>query len=591
MSLWTPLLDRSPRSLRELRAVAARPDFWLGAACAAVVLWAAAQLLVFSFGRDQSIYAVVGRGIVEGEMPYRDRWDFKPPGIFLVYALSEAVFGSKMWGPRLLEALGLLATAGLLVRLSQVFFADNRPGFLAAAIACLVHVQFDFWHTGQPESFGGFLTMAGVMAVSVTSSTRRRALLRWVICGACFGAAALMKPPLGGGAVVCAAFLWRQRLNAGATPRSALGPVFVIGAGCLLPLGAVAFWFWLTGAWADLSWTLFEFTPGYTKLGWGDNAAAGFYRALEGAFIEHSALLGIGAVAAVFGSPLSSRDREGLSLVLGVLALHLAGIAMQAKFFQYHFVASLPLIAWVAGLGWFKLWRAATQRQAGGAVAFASLFAVVAAARIPTYDVPHGFWSRAWERTKYLVGQSDLHDRSALDEHLHYVADFNLSANRRVAERVRALTRPEDAIYVWGFEPAIYWFAERKLASRFIYNVPQRASWERHHAREQLLAELDRSEPTMFVVQHHDVFRFVTGNDQDSKHALSDFPELHERLNQRYQWVDRIEDFELFVLNTRTSDVQVARPGDEGPRTPTATVADRGRNSCAPANPPYATCL
>jgi hypothetical protein len=37
---------------------------------------AALQILLFGFGRDQGIYAVVGSGILRGEMPYRDLWDF-----------------------------------------------------------------------------------------------------------------------------------------------------------------------------------------------------------------------------------------------------------------------------------------------------------------------------------------------------------------------------------------------------------------------------------------------------------------------------------------------------------------------------------
>src|SRR5690606_36935709 len=133
--------------------------------------------------------------------------------------------------------------------LSRVFFADGRPGFLAAAVGSLVHVQFEFWHTGQPESFGGFLTVAGLAAAVHVGRTRRSTYTWWVACGVCFGVAALMKPPLGGGAVVCAAFLYRQQLNAGASALKGLLPVVNIGVGSLLPVAAVALWFGLAGAW------------------------------------------------------------------------------------------------------------------------------------------------------------------------------------------------------------------------------------------------------------------------------------------------------------------------------------------------------
>lgn len=531
-----------------------RPDFWLGVVCMATVVWAASQLLFMGFGRDQSIYALVGRGIVEGDMPYRDRWDFKPPGVFLVYALAEATFGSVMWGPRVFEAVGLVVSAGLLVKLSDTYFADARPGYLAAAIASLVHVQLEFWHTAQPESYAGFLTVMALAAVSIEAQSHRAKYGRWLFAGLCFGGAFLLKPPLGGGAVVAAVFLLKQELDeasaahkGGVASSVALAlPFVVIGAGALLPILGVSLWFWVKGAWSELSWTLFEFTPGYTKLGWSDNAASGLYRAFENALTKHSALFAVGLLAAGFGAPIATREREGLGLVIGVLAVQLAGIGMQAKYFEYHYGASVPLLAFVSGLGWFKIWRAATREHGGGAVAFASLVVVVAMARVPIYDVPEGFWVRAWERTKALVGASKQKTQVDWDKRFHYCADFNLAADREVAEWLAANSTPQERVFVWGFEPAIYWMLGRPLASRFIYDVPQRVGWEHERARRELLADLERNQPAWFVVQHHDYFRFVTGNDFDSNAALEHDPELSKWVNAAYRPVQRIEDFQIY---------------------------------------------
>src|SRR5690606_35161969 len=233
---------------------------------------------------------------------------------------------------------------------------------------------------------------------------------------------------------------------------SVFSPFLVIGAGAALPLAVVGCWFWVKGAWSELAWTLFEFTPGYTKLGWSTNAAGGFYRALESAWTKHSAFIGIGVIAAGVGSAISTRDREGLGLVLGVLAVQLAGIAMQAKYFEYHYGASIPLLAFIAGLGWFKIWRAATREHAGGAVAFASLVVVLSMARLPVYDVPEGFWARSWERTKGFFGVSEQHSQLDWDRRFHFCADFNLAADRDVAEWLKAHSGVEDTAFVWGFE-------------------------------------------------------------------------------------------------------------------------------------------
>ena len=40
---------------------------------------------------DAAAFMLVGSGIRSGGMPYRDYWDDKPPGLYLLDALSQAV--------------------------------------------------------------------------------------------------------------------------------------------------------------------------------------------------------------------------------------------------------------------------------------------------------------------------------------------------------------------------------------------------------------------------------------------------------------------------------------------------------------------
>jgi hypothetical protein len=527
-----------------------QPDFWLRLLCTAVVVIALTQVLQFAHGRDQSIYATVAQGILEGEMPYLDRWDFKPPGIFLIYACAEALFQDAMWGIRVLEGLGLVLLFIALVRLSSKFFADDRPGYLGGAIATLIHTQLEFWHTAQPETFGGYFTVLGIWLCAAQPKRKRWEYAAWLACGVTFGAAFLLKPPLGGGVVVCAMYVLVNRFGAPSGRLATLLPAAVMVIGAFLPILATVVWFVARGAWPALSWTLFDFTPGYTKLGWTDNAAGAYYKAVEHLFTGHSALIAVGAVAAAVGAPTATREREGLALLLGVVSIHLAGIAMQAKYFAYHFDATLMLIGLVSGLGWFKIWRKAMARGQGGAVAFASLLVLTAVARVPVTDVPHGFWERVLLRTKFMFGSGHV-SRPELDRDLYRAADFDLGADRDLAGRVRELSGANDRIYVWGFEPLVYWLSGRAPASRFIYNVPQRAPWGREQARSLLMGDLGEQLPRVFIVQHDDYFKFVTGNDDDSYGSLRDFPELSQLLAEHYRHVERVQDFELYTLRAQ----------------------------------------
>ncbi|HEX2674822.1 MAG TPA: glycosyltransferase family 39 protein [Polyangiaceae bacterium] len=522
------------------------PDAWLSWVAWLVIALCAIQILTFSFGRDQSIYALVGDGVLHGKMPYRDLWDFKPPGIFLVYALAQGLFGRGMVAIRLLEVLGMIGSVFGFMRLAETFFERRQAGLVGGAVAALIQAELEFWHTAQPEVFGGYLTLAALLVATSAPHPRRR-IWTWVITGVLFGLAFLFKPPLGGGAFVCGAYLAkREQQRTDSTPRALLTMV-VVGASAALPILLCAAWFGLRGAWPALRWTLAEFTPGYTALGWQDRQAAGMlYYALEEAFFKFSALAAAGVIAMAAITPLHSREREGTYLVLGIIAIQIAGVAMQGKFFPYHYTATLQLIAFLAGLGLYKLWRRCMGGGFGGALAFMSFVAVVTSMRTASRDLPQDYSERALMRLGYAFRMGPYKTRDAIDRDLSYVADFNLAADRDVALEVRSRTRSEDPIFVWGFEPAIYWFSERTPSSRFIYDVPQRSEWQKGYARRELLRDLHSRVPALVIVQHNDVFPSVTGHVLDSHDELPGFPELAGFIENGYQFVKRIEDFDIY---------------------------------------------
>ena len=180
------------------------------------------------------------------------------------------------------------------------------------------------------------------------------------------------------------------------------------------------------------------------------------------------------------------------------------------------------------------------------ALVLASLIVVLADARLPVVDVPLRYWQRCVVRVAYALGVGEEQDRHSLDRTLYRAADFDLASNRDVANRIAERCRPGDGLFVWGFEPSLYWLSECEPVSRYIYNVPQRAAWQSEMARTQLLTDLTSRPPRFFVVQHNDTFKFVTDNDMDSKRALQAFPELERRLARDYRIFERVGDFELY---------------------------------------------
>jgi 4-amino-4-deoxy-L-arabinose transferase-like glycosyltransferase len=509
----------------------------------AVLVTSLLLIATFPYGRDQGIYAVVARTVLEGGMPYRDAWDFKPPGIFLIYAAGRALFGSAQWGIRVLEIAGIAGVTLAMSRLTARWWDEPAIGLLAGALAALVHAQLDFWHSAQPESFGGMLSVLGVLAAE-----SRRPRHRWwplVLCGICFGCAGLLKPPLaGGGAVVALCFAWRARRR-GAW--QTLRPIGLVLLGGVLPFALCVAWFVARGAWPALRHTLFVFTPEYTALSWqGRNFAAMLLQAVVDFGSGYSLVLSLGVVFSLIA--WRRQRHHAVPLLLGIVAMQLLGVALQGKYFPYHYGACWPLAALMAAYGWWQCaaWAVRRGRFAVGSVVSLALVALVA--RTATRDVEGHFWWRTMQRARlFLFEPLRGHDSSEGRDRLGSVADVSAAANRRVAEQIRRRVPAGTHVFVWGFEPVIYDLADRPSSSRFIYNAPQRAPWATGWARGELMKDLVAHPPQLIVVASGDPLPMVTGDGTDSADALDGFAELSSLLRGGYHKLMVVEDFHIFV--------------------------------------------
>jgi hypothetical protein len=499
-------------------------------------------VLTFSYGRDQGIYAMVARAILDGQLPYRDAFDFKPPGIFVVYAAARALFGSAQIGIRLIEAAGLSAMAVGMVHLTRTEWGDGRIGLVAAALALVVHAQLDFWHTAQPESFGGMLTILGlVLALRAhRAASSRRAWLLWVLVGLTFGLAGCMKPPLAGqGAVVA--------LLSTASKRSAERWVPIAGTalGGVAAVSAFVLWFGARGALDDAYRVLLVYTPHYTAIGWeGQSASELSWLGVREWFLRYSLVLPVGLVVLAVFRPTAS-ERRGVVVLVALCLLQIAGVVMQAKFFPYHYGAIWPLTALLAALGWWKLFTWARRRAESGwmAALVMAAFMALSALRSATSQVPGTFVSRSELRIGIAVGDPD----PSLVDALATVADVDAGHNRRVAAFIAESTEPNDHILVWGFEPVIYDMADRSPSTRYLYNVPQRTAWSRSQAQGEMMADLAAYPPAAIVVEHGDVFPWVTSSYDDSAQSLAQFPELSRLLRSDYALAAVIADFDVYL--------------------------------------------
>jgi hypothetical protein len=519
------------------------------------VLLASVLLLTYPFGRDQGIFAVIGEGILHGKVPYRDRWDVKTPGIFLVFALAQALFGHTMVGPRIIEVVGLLLTVAALIDLGRRCFDDVLAGYFGAGIWAVVHSQFDFWHTSQPETYGGmFLVWAAWLTVAVRAkvehSDRSEGPWRALAAGGLLGCIAWFKPH---SAMIAPLMLWAMLAEphrAGASAQrwrrvgfTLLGATAVILIGVLL-LVAV-------GAWHDAIWTWRDFAPGYARVGGALSFAKfgpGLYTTLLTLFVQLSALVAIGLVLFLVLRGTSTSGTWYFHWLVG-LAIGLAlSVYLQQKSFRYHYSVALPVLSLAAGSGWALLWRLATRDGWRYAAVFLSAFGAAYFMRFPVTDLTGTTTERAIVRLSRLLGGGKSRKKQALYDSLYVVRkDFDLTNAKAVASWARREVKASDTLLVWGCDSIVYWLSEREPATRFIHDIPQRSPWQARTARNGLMQDLNRQPPKAVIVQHGDVIQAVTGDAADSAWSIAGFPEFSRFLATKYRRERSIGKFDVYV--------------------------------------------
>ncbi len=159
-------LTLKPNNTRRLRGFACPPvdAVLLGFAVIGVVLLSLGSL--GGPGKDQAIFTLIGERLAAGQMPYRDLWDHKPPGIYLIAALAALLPGAPwpaMW------LLSVVATIGM------GFLVRMRAGTTAGCSAMLIVTVLA--GPGMTETFAALAAAAAVAA-------GRRPLLVGLLAGA-----------------------------------------------------------------------------------------------------------------------------------------------------------------------------------------------------------------------------------------------------------------------------------------------------------------------------------------------------------------------------------------------------------------------
>ncbi len=490
---------------------------WPFAILAVALLLVRLPSVVQPAGGDQGIYAYVGQSILKGEVPYRDAWDQKPPGIHFTYA---AMLG--LWRNESVVATTDLAVAalvaGLLVLLGWRITGRREAGEAAALLFLLLgDPSFQrlggLWVRSQAETFIALVvTSALLAAVAATAAGSERGqawrAFTWsVLAGALFGAAFVYKYNAGiyllPGLLVYLVGVPQGRSfdprNRGARVFWRQLPALVLGF--ILVVSAVAAWFASHNALGDLFQATFVYNLRYS----GETYAGawGVARYLVTFPVRHAQVDalwfvgGIGCAALVVASVTERR----LAIAPAWVAAACVSIAINgSRELPQYFVQAGPALALAAGTAGAIAWRVL------GPLSRAGLFVLLAigVARVNQFDK----WAASTTYDlDYLRGQTPREQYLSKFGGQRPTDKFSALASTQLGDRLRAETGPLDRVLVLGFSPGALVRADRQSASRFFWSRPLLVGFnegKQGYGVGAFLDELKKWRPAVVALQQRD---------------------------------------------------------------------------------------
>lgn len=392
--------------------------------------------LVYGPGMDAIVFALVAWRMRNGDTPYVEVWDHKPPGIYVVDWIAQAALpGVDWWIVAWLVTLLALVATGLLVRaILRRSGVGRRLSSAGGLLAVVGAGQYAVSLGGGMTEQAAAVPAAAAMLLALAPTARR-----YLAAGAFAAAAIVISPqavPVGAALLVLALPAGRQG--------GSLGRVAALALGGALVAFSVAAWLLAIGALPAAVDQALAYNGAYRLANVGQDSV----RLARIAALSILSLLFLG-LPALFGM-LATRRATGDRRRIGLAAIAWIVTAVAFLFYagglRVHYLA--PLVVPLGVLAIFGIEEVASRRRRLPPLAAAVAAAFLAATVISVATLA---WFIAMEGPRTAAHQARV---------------------AQLAEVVRSRSEADDPIFVWGNSPGAYLESERVAAGPYIYLFP-----------------------------------------------------------------------------------------------------------------------
>jgi Dolichyl-phosphate-mannose-protein mannosyltransferase len=398
---------------------------------------------------DESLYLLMSRSLLHGHAPYTEVWNHKPPGIVLLFAIGQLVFGRTILSIRILAGLAVSASCLLLFLIGRSLRSPTT-----GIVAGLLYATFSLDY-GRSSCLELFYTPLLLFAFFLALSRNVDELFDTPLLPLSIGLAGGIALQLKFVVVfdLAALFLfallsWRRGKHPQPMKLLCFFVLAAVGPAVLFAITILAFA--ATGHLADYLDANFAANARYVAQGSYDYAKLGWMiqRRIRESFPLWLSLF-LGPFYLLFFRKLDSGTRRGLTAGLLWAAFALVGIYAPRRLFAHYFLELLPSQCLVTAL------VVCSAIDATGAASAARTALILILALLgPTL--------RAVEKP--------LRDTARTVQHRYFEGiDHSGDEPAAVAAYLRPNLDENDYLYVADYQPVLYYLLAVRAPTKFLF--------------------------------------------------------------------------------------------------------------------------
>ncbi|NES78518.1 MULTISPECIES: glycosyltransferase family 39 protein [Okeania] len=142
-------------------------------------------LFVSVLDKDESIYILGADSLLNGNLPYIEIWDNKPPGIFILFSLTMLILGKSIVSIRILSIIATTFTSYFLYSIGAVIDKKqgDKIGLLAGALYAIFSLHNDGVAANAEILFAPLVTGAFLLLFQNTKPSNIKVFLSGLILG------------------------------------------------------------------------------------------------------------------------------------------------------------------------------------------------------------------------------------------------------------------------------------------------------------------------------------------------------------------------------------------------------------------------